>query len=166
LREQGINSYEELAQKSATLSQEFSETTSNIKTIEARQKEISELQRQIGTYGKTRDIYIAYKRSGYSSEFYESNRANITLHETAKKHFDSHGIKKFPKMSELKQEYATLQAEKKRLYTVYHEMKKQNRELLVAKHNTARLLGISTGTSDAKTPESLHSKTHAETPNL
>ena len=142
LKEQGIGSYEELARKSDILSQKFSEISTQIKSIESRQKEIAELQRQIGTYGKTRDIYAAYKRSGFCAEFYEKNRANITLHEAAKKHFDSLGLKKFPKMVELKQEYATLQADKKRLYSGYHEIKKQNQEFLIAKHNVARLLDI------------------------
>jgi len=142
LKEQGINSYAELTQKTTAMSQVFSDITAKIKSIESRQKEISELQRQIATYGKTRDTYAAYKRLGFSQKFYEANRANIALHEAAKKHFYSIEVKKLPKISELKQEYATLQAEKKKLYAGYHEIKKHKQDLLVAKNNAERLLDI------------------------
>ena len=116
LRGQGIDSYDELVEKSADVSARFSEITAEIKSIETRKKEIAELQRQIGTYGKTRDIYNAYKRSGYDTEFYEKNHTSLALHEAARKHFDSLGVKKLPKISELKQEYASLQAQKKKQY--------------------------------------------------
>jgi len=142
LKEQGIESYDELAEKSADVSAEFSRVTADIKTIESRQKEIAELQRQIGTYGKTRDTYNAYKRSGFDQDFYEKNRANIALHEAARKHFDSLGMKNLPKISKLKQEFAALQAEKKKLYVDYHELKDKSRELLVAKHNAQRIMDI------------------------
>ena len=52
LKEQDVDSYEELVEKSTVAST----IATNIKAIEIRQKEIVELQRQIGTYGKTRDI--------------------------------------------------------------------------------------------------------------
>ena len=145
LKENGIDSYDELVQKTTTASDEYSKITERIKSIENRQTGIAELQRQIGTYGKTRDTYIAYKRSGYNSEFYESNRSNIALHQAARKHFDSLGVKKLPKISELRQEYAALQAEKKKLYANYQTIKKSSQDLLVAKHNAERILGITPG---------------------
>lgn len=142
LKEQGIDSYNELVEKSAVISDKFSAVSTKIKTIEKRQKDIVELQRQIATYSKTREVYVAYKKSGFNNDFYENNRSNLALHEAAKKHFDSLGISKLPKISELKQEYATLQTQKKKLYAIYHESKKVNHDLLVAKHNAERILGI------------------------
>ena len=161
LKEQNIESYDELAEKSAEVSADFSRVTSDIRAIESRQKDISELQRQIGTYGKTRDIYSAYKRSGFHADFYEKNRTNIALHEAARKHFDSLGVKKLPKISELKQEYAALHAEKKKLYAGYHDLKDKSRELLVAKHNAKRILDIKL---DEQNREPLRTAPHAETP--
>jgi hypothetical protein len=163
LKEQGIDSYDELTEKSADASVQFSNITNEIKTIEARQKSITELQRQIGTYGKTRDIYNAYKRSNFDAEFYEKNRAAIALHEAARKHFDSLGMKKLPKISELKQEYAALQAQKKKLYVNYHDLKEKSRELLVAKHNAQKILDIQL---DEQNRDVLHSVPHAEVANI
>jgi predicted restriction endonuclease len=85
---------------------------------------------------------MAYKKSGYSKKFYESNRADIALHEAAKKHFDNLGISKLPKISELKQEYATLQTDKKKLYSGYRDLKKNAHDLLIAKSNAERILDI------------------------
>jgi hypothetical protein len=164
LKEQGIDSYDELVEKAADASAEFSEVTAEIKTIESRQQEIAELQRQIGTYGKTRDTYNAYKRSGFDPDFYEKNRSAIALHEAARKHFDSLGVKKLPKISELKQEYAALQAQKKKLYVSYHVLKDKSRELLVAKHNAQRILDIKPDTVDMRSREHSRTKPHAETP--
>jgi hypothetical protein len=166
LKEQGIESYSELAEKSATASVEFSNTTADIKSIEARQKEIAELQRQIGTYCKTRDTYNAYKRSGFDQNFYEKNRANIALHEAARKHFDSLGVKKLPKISELKQEYATLQAEKKKLYVNYHALKDKSRELLVAKHNAQRILDMEIDVQRSDVSRKTPTVPTAETPEI
>ena len=45
-------------------------------------------------------------------------------------------------MASLKQEYATLAAEKKMLYMNYREAKDAMRQLLVAKGNAQRILGI------------------------
>jgi hypothetical protein len=142
LKENGINSYDDLVRKAAVASAEFSVLSDKIKGIDTRLKEISELQKYIGQYGKTREIYAKYKASGWDKGFYEENRADITLHRAAKKYFDGLGLKKFPKMDELKQEYAMLTAEKKKLYSGYRAKKETMRELVTAKSNCAKLLGV------------------------
>lgn len=153
LNEQGIDSYDELVRKSAAASSDFTGRLNRIKEIEARQKEISELQKQIGTYGKTKETYSKYIKSGRNQNFYEAERADIILHEAAKKHFDKLGYSKdkpLPKMDALKTEWATLEAEKKKLYSGYHELKSHRTELLMAKDNAERLLGI-----NKKAPEKI-----------
>jgi len=144
LKEKGIDSYDDLVQKASAASAEFSALSDKIKGIDARLKEITELQKYIGQYGKTREIFQKYKASGWDNSFYEANRADITLHRAAKKFFDGLGLKKIPKINELKQEYAELAAEKKKLYFGYHEKKETMRELTTAKSNCAKLLGVNT----------------------
>ena len=144
LQENGIESYDELVTKTSSASDGFSSLTGRIKEIEAKLKTISETQKQIGTYGKTRDVYAKYKASKWNRNFYEEHRAEITLHRAAKKYFDEQGFTgKLPSVNTLKQEYATLAAEKKKLYGSYHQLKASSRELLVARDNTERILGIS-----------------------
>jgi len=144
LKEVGIDSYDELRKKSSSASDDFYKVTKRIKEIESRQKEIAELQKQIGTYGKTREVYAGYKASGWDRRFYNSNESDVLLHKAAKKYFDGLGLKKLPKIDELKQEYARINSEKKALYGEYHKLKTSSRELATALYNSERILGITT----------------------
>ena len=126
LKENGIDSYDDLVKKSSSASGEFSALTKKIKDAEKRMAEISELQKHIGTYGKTREIYNQYIKSRRNENFYEEHRADITLHMAAKNYFDGQGYgkdKKLPTIASLKQEYAALLAEKKKLYSGYRSAK-------------------------------------------
>jgi len=142
LKENGIDSYDELAQKSSSASGDFQKKLTRIKEIETRQNEISALQKQIGTYGKTRETYRAYLKSGRSQSFYNTHAAGIILHEAAKRHFNELGMKKLPSINMLKQEYATLESEKKTLYRDYHALKEQRNNLFNAKIICDDILGI------------------------
>ena len=57
LQENNISSYEDLCEKASAVSGKFRALTGKIKDIETRLTEISDLQKQIGTYSKTREIY-------------------------------------------------------------------------------------------------------------
>ena len=151
LQENGIDCYDELCAKTSVASGAFNEKQKRIKEIDARQKEISDLQKQIGTYGKTRKTYEQYKASGWDKDFYETERADIVLHRAAKKHFNDLGYgknKKLPSINELRQEWARLETEKKVLYHDYRKQKETRTNLLKAKDNANRLLGISLKTPD------------------
>ena len=146
LKEQGVDSYDDLVKKSAAVSAEFNARLSKIKEIEKRLVEIAELQKHIGTYGKTREVYKQYLSAKNREDFFEEHRADIMLHKIAKNYFNEAGYgknKKLPSINSLKQEYATLLAEKKKLYSGYKELKEHRMNLLVAKDNTERVLGIS-----------------------
>ena len=142
LKENGIDSYDDLVKKAAEATAEVDRRTTGIRAAEKRMAEISVLQKHIGAYGKTREIYAKYRASGRDPDFYEEHREQITLHEAAKKHFDDLKITKLPTIAELRQEYAVQAAEKKKLYNGYHEAKDNVRQLLIAKGNAARMLGI------------------------
>ncbi len=142
LKENGIDSYDDLVKKSAAASAVFDARLDRIHEIEKRLTDISSLQKQIGTYGKTREVYKGYLSAKNKAAFYEEHRADITLHKAAKKHFDSLGLRKLPSIPALRQEYAALAAEKKKLYTDHNADKDSVRELLVARGNAERILGI------------------------
>ena len=152
LKDNGIDSYDDLVKKAAAASAEFDGRMTKIKAAEKRMAEIAELQKHIGSYGKTREIYAQYKASGRNPAFYEEHREQITLHEAAKKHFDDLKITKLPTIVSLRQEYAIQAAEKKKLYNGYREAKTTLRELLVAKGNAAKILGITQDTQEQERP--------------
>ena len=62
-----------------------------------------------------RDVYAAYRKSGYSKKFFEEHRAEITIHKAAKDAFNDSGFKKLPSIRKLRQEYAELLTGKSRL---------------------------------------------------
>ena len=143
LKENGLDDYDALVKKTNAVSREYNERLTGIKDAEQRMKEISKLQKQIGTYGKTRDTYAKYRASGWSRDYYDIHAADIILHQAAKKYFDEHGYgkdKKLPSINSLKQEYAVLLAEKKKLYSGWQELKESKKSLLTAKSNADRIL--------------------------
>jgi hypothetical protein len=160
LQEQGIDSYDDLKKKAAAASGGFAALTKKIRDAETRMNEVSELQKYIGQYGKTREVYAAYKKSGWSQKYYDEHTADILLHRAANSYFDKLGLKKLPSINQLKQEWATLAAEKKSLYSGYREAKETSRSLTVALGNANHILGI---TSDTQSRDASHDKTKRET---
>ena len=90
--------------------------------------------------GKTREVYVAYRKAGYSKKFWEEHEEEILLHQAAKNAFDEMGVKKLPKVKELQTEYAKLLEEKKKTYAEYRHSREEMRELLTAKANVDRVL--------------------------
>ena len=102
--------------------------------------EIKVLQQHIINYSKTRSTYVAYRKSGYSKKFKQDHEADILVHQSAKKHFDSLGIKKLPTVKSLQSEYAGLLAQKKNIYPEYRKLQAEMKDLLTVKANVDRLL--------------------------
>lgn len=96
---------------------------------------IAVLRTHIVNYAKTRPVYDAYRKAGYSKRFLENHRAEITLHKAAKTAFDEAKLKKLPKVKELDAEYSKLLTEKKAAYPDYRKAKDEMQELLRAQRN-------------------------------
>jgi len=108
---------------------DFNAIQSEIYAINTRLEQISTLLKtHRGTYRKTRDIFVWYRKS---TEAY----------------FDQI---KLPTIAALKQEYATLSAEKKRLYKDYHPKRKFMREVLTAEQNAKMMLSSQQTQRDLK----------------
>ena len=93
------------------------------------------MRTHIVNYAKTRPVYDAYRKAGYSKRFLENHRAEITLHKAAKTAFDEAKLKKLPKVKELDAEYSKLLTEKKAAYPDYRKAKDEMQELLRAQRN-------------------------------
>lgn len=64
------------------------------------------------------------------------------MHKAAKAAFDELGMKKLPSVKTLQSEYADLLSDKKKVYGQYHAAKKEMQDILPAKANIDRLLGL------------------------
>lgn len=151
LQENKLLNYDDLQVKSDEVSSEIKSLLDDIKIKESKMKEISNIQKNIIQFVKTKEVYEAYKKSGYSKKFKEENITEILLHQGAKKQFSELGFNgKLPKMADLKQEYATLLTDKKKAYSRYNEIKKEHKEIMIAKQNISLLLSEENETNKKK----------------
>ena len=142
LMEHNLLEYAELAEKAAAATAHHNELSAQIKAAEKRMAEIAVLRTHIVNYAKTREVYVAYRKAGYSKKFRAEHEAEILLHQAAKSAFDEMNVKKLPKIKELQTEYAQLLEEKKKTYAEYRRSRGEMRELLTAKANVDRLLNM------------------------
>lgn len=144
LQENNLLDYAVLQDTCAAASEKYNAAADKTKANSERMKEISKLQKHIGAYRKNRDIYAEYRRLPIKKQaaFYEKYRRQIVLCEAAKKFFDKLGLQKLPGIQMLKQEYAELQTENKKLYPEQKQQRAKMLELLTARSNVERILGL------------------------
>ena len=135
LQENKIGSIEEMQERVDAATAHYHELGDSIKASEKRLAEIAVLKAHIINYAKTRPVYDAYRKSGYSKKFLEAHREQITLHKAAKAAFDEASLKKLPKVKELDAEYATLLSQKKAAYPAYRKARDEMQELKKAQKN-------------------------------
>ena len=150
LREYGLLDLNELQKRTSDITSKYHELSDKIKLAEARIKEIAELKTQIINFAKTREVYTAYKKSGYSKDFFAEHETEILLQKAAKKSFDELNIQKLPTIKSLNDEFSGLVAEKKNLYHEYTSVRDEMRELLIHKSNVEKILGTGESTTEKK----------------
>ena len=148
LSENNLLEYAILEEKAAAATAHHNELSAQIKAAEKRMAEIAVLRTHIVNYAKTREVYVAYRKAGYSKKFRKEHEEEILLHQAAKNAFDEMGVKKLPKVKELQTEYAKLLEEKKKTYAEYRRSREEMRELLTAKANVDRIMGMADERTD------------------
>lgn len=93
-------------------------------------------------YYATRQVYVEYRKAGYSKKFFEEHRQEITLHKAAKKAFDELNLTKLPTRKSLYEEIHLLTVQKKKDYAEYRQVKKDMQEYLTAKQTVETILNI------------------------
>ncbi|MCC8105195.1 MAG: relaxase/mobilization nuclease domain-containing protein [Clostridiales bacterium] len=155
IKEQGVDTFEELSEKTETAVTRFNELSDSIKASESRLSEIAALKKHIINYSRTRDAYTAYRKAGYSKKFLEEHREEIALHKAAKAAFDQldtseafsrsqkgSAKKKIPTIKQLNQEYAQVLADKKKAYAEYRTARKTMQDLLIARKTVETILEV------------------------
>jgi hypothetical protein len=142
LKEKGLGNYDDLTAYIEKLSTRFDELSDSIKAAEKRIVEVQALQQHIKNYRDTRQIYVEYRKSGYSKKFFEEHRQEITIHKAAKQAFDEAQITKLPSSQSLYEEFHRLTVQKKQDYAEYRKIRKEKEELLIAKQTVETILNI------------------------
>ena len=135
LQENKIGSIEEMQERIDAATARYHELGDSIKAAETRMAEIAVLRTHIVNYARTRPVYDAYRKAGYSKSFLDTHREEITLHKAAKTAFDEAGLKKLPKAKDLSIEYAELLKKKKEAYPDYRKARDEMQELMKAQKN-------------------------------
>lgn len=152
MEEHGIKSYAELKEKADGISEKCDALLESVKADEERMSEVSVLRKHLINYAKAKDVFAAYKASGYNREFYEAHRDTLALRSAAKKAFDAYKKeKKLPRISELNAEYAMLLERKKSSYAEYRKTKSEMQDWLVAQKIVQEILK-----EDEQKKEQLH----------
>ena len=141
LKESGLDNYEDLVAHVEKLEARFDELSDSIKAAEKRINEIHVLQTHINNYSNTRDVYVEYRKSGYSKKFFEEHREEIQLHKAAKDAFNQLGVKKLPTRKQLSIEFNELLIAKKKAYAEYRQVRDDIKEYQIVKKAMDVILG-------------------------
>ncbi len=140
LQKQGITSLEQLDGIIEMKGSEFSQISNQMKQTEEKMRQIKKLKQAMMDYGRTREVYAAYKKNGKSEDYYEEHRAEIMIHLAAKKVFDESGLKTLPKMKTLNAQYEELSEIRKNQYEVYREKRADLQTWQAVKQNISSML--------------------------
>lgn len=132
--------FDALADYADAASSRTKKLTAKIKAAESRMAEIAVLKTHIINYAKTRDIYTAYRKAGYSRKYYDAHESDITIHKAAKKAFDDLALKKLPTVKSLQAEYSDLLVQKKLDYAELSKARDEAKRLQIYKANAEMLL--------------------------
>ena len=135
LQQHDIHDKQTLDALVAESSAQYHALMKTIKDAEEKMETNKAIKTHIINYSKTRETYIAYRKSGYSKKFLEAHRDEITLHKAAKEAFSKLPEGKIPRVKDLNDEFARLLSEKKAAYNEYKKIKKEMRDYQIAKQN-------------------------------
>ena len=144
LQENGLLDLNVLNQQTAKATQLFNELSRKQKEIEKRMAEISILQKHINDYYDTREVYVGYRKAGYSKKYHAEHESDILLHQAAKKYFDEIKLEHIPSRKSLHSEFNELLLQKRSIFSEYKKAQAKMRELQTAKANVDRVLNMDT----------------------
>ena len=142
LSEHGLFEYDHLVQKADVAVADYHTAAVELKIIEERLVAIGVLKTHVINYVKTREVYIAYRKAGYSKRFAEEHEQEIQMHKAAKKHFDSLGTGSIPTVKSLQKEYAELVDRKRTLYAEYRLARAEMKTVSTVKANIDIVLNV------------------------
>ncbi|NLA54316.1 MAG: relaxase/mobilization nuclease domain-containing protein [Clostridiales bacterium] len=140
LTEHGLTDYDKLREQAKEVTEHYHTLSAGLKELEARLADIGILKTHVINYVKTRDIYVAYRKAGYSKRFAAEHQQEIALHKAAKQAFDALGTKRIPTVRSLQDEYAVLLQKKKDAYAAYRSVRDRMRTINTVKANIDTIL--------------------------
>ena len=135
ITEHGIDTYEELENKLAALTDQRDSALASIKAAEGRIAELTLIAKYSDTYRKCRPVYDRYRQSGDKEKFLRGHEGEIILFEAAARELKRLGAVPLPSVDRVQAELAELTARKNTLYADYSEAKRQMQEYDTIRQN-------------------------------
>ena len=140
LQENEFESFEQLDVATNEMIKRFHEVSAELKYLEKQLGDSKELKKQIINYSKTRDIYVEYRKAGYSKKFLEAHREDIQMHKAAKELFDKLSVSRIPRVKELNQQISESYDKRRNIMEEYYQLKEEMRKMVVVRENVRRIL--------------------------
>lgn len=151
ISEHGVIDYDDLAAQTEAATERANNLMASIRQAETRMSEIKVLETHIINYLKTKEVFAAYRASGYSKAFAAAHEQELALCRAAKATFNELGLQKLPTVKMLRSEYTELIEQKKQAYRQYRQFRDEMRDLVRTKANVEMILEM--GNAHTHDPE-------------
>ena len=136
LTENNLLQYADLEKKVEDIHGSYARTGEELKSVEARLREIQPLIKNISNYQKLKPVYDAYMKAKDKSAFKAKHEAELVIFEAAKSTLLAmQGDKKLPSLKSLQTEQQRLLEDQQRLYDERAKLKKEARVIDTMKAN-------------------------------
>ena len=136
LTENNLLQYSDLEKKVEDIHGSYARTGEELKSVEARLREVQPLIKNISNYQKLKPVYDAYTKAKDKSAFRAKHEAELVIFEAAKSTLLAmQGDQKLPSLKSLQAEQQRLLEEQQRLYDERAKLKKEARVIDTMKAN-------------------------------
>lgn len=129
---------------------EISKLRETARDLQGRLDKAVEMKKHLINYSKYKDIYLAYKKSGYSKKYYEEHKGQIDMVKAAKEVFKSYDGEKLPTVKEINALISRLQKQKNAAYDELKTRVGETKDLQTYADNIRSLLGEQTEEPEKK----------------
>jgi hypothetical protein len=136
LTEKNLLQYSDLEKKVEDIHSSYARTCEELKSVEARLREVQPLIKNISNYQKLKPVYDAYMKAKDKPAFRAKHEAELVIFEAAKSTLLAmQGDKKLPSLKSLQAEQQRLLEDQQRLYDERAKLKKEARVIDTMKAN-------------------------------
>ena len=136
LTENNLLQYADLEKKVEDIHSSYARTGEELKSVEARLREVQPLIKNISNYQKLKPVYEAYMKAKDKSAFRAKHEAELVIFEAAKSTLLAmQGDQKLPSLKSLQAEQQRLLEDQQRLYDERAKLKKEARVIDTMKAN-------------------------------
>ena len=136
LTENNLLQYADLEKKVEDIHSSYTRTGEELKSVEARLREIQPIIKNISNYQKLKPVYDAYAKAKDKSAFSAKHEAELVIFEAAKSTLLAmQGDQKLPSLKSLQAEQQRLLEDQQRLYDERAKLKKEARVIDTMKAN-------------------------------